>query len=192
MILLALENAGIEVENKLQLGGTPILRDAITTGQVDIYPEYTGNAAFFFNEADSAIWKDAAEGASRAAELDLAANKIVWLSAAPASNTWAIAVRDDLAKANDLKSMSDLGRFIAAGGGQAGRRHRIRYCACSTAGLSVDLWLYPATGPDRAIVRRRHCRHHCRCCAANFGRQHGNGLWHGWRLAFGRSDGAGR
>ena len=116
IIFLALQNAGLPVQDKLQLGGTPIVRDALTSGQIDIYPEYTGNAAFFFNEADSAIWKDAAEGASRAAELDLAANMIVWLSAAPANNTWAIAVRDDLAKANDLKSMSDLGRFIAAGG----------------------------------------------------------------------------
>lgn len=116
IILEVLGANGIETENRLQLGGTPIVRQAIISGEIDIYPEYTGNAAFFFNEADSAIWKDAAEGASRAAELDLAANKIVWLSAAPANNTWAIAVRDDLAKANDLKSMSDLGRFIAAGG----------------------------------------------------------------------------
>ena len=116
MIYLALENAGLPVENKLQLGGTPILRDAITSGQIDIYPEYTGNAAFFFNEADSPVWKDAAQGAARAAELDLAANKIVWLPAAPANNTWAIAVRADVAEPNNLKTMSDLGKFIAGGG----------------------------------------------------------------------------
>jgi len=116
IIYLALENAGLPVENKLQLGGTPILRDAIISGQIDIYPEYTGNAAFFFNEADSPVWKDAAQGAARAAELDLAANKIVWLPAAPANNTWAIAVRADVAEPNNLKTMSDLGKFIAAGG----------------------------------------------------------------------------
>lgn len=116
MIYLALENAGLPVENKLQLGGTPILRDAIIAGQIDIYPDYTGNAAFFFNEADSPVWKDAAQGAARAAELDLAANKIVWLPAAPANNTWAIAVRADVAEPNNLKTMSDLGKFIAGGG----------------------------------------------------------------------------
>ena len=116
IIYLALENAGLEVENKLQLGGTPILRDAIISGQIDIYPEYTGNAAFFFNEADSPVWKEADKGAARAAELDLAAHKIVWLPAAPANNTWAIAVRSDVAEPNHLKTMSDLGKYIAGGG----------------------------------------------------------------------------
>lgn len=116
VIYLALQNAGLEVQDRLQLGGTPILRDAITSGQIDIYPEYTGNAAFFFNEADSDVWKDAEAAAARAAELDLEANSIVWLDAAPANNTWAIAVRDDVAEPNELVTMSDLGRFISDGG----------------------------------------------------------------------------
>ena len=116
MIHLALQDAGIPVRNKLQLGGTPIMRDAITSGQIDIYPEYTGNAAFFFNEADSDVWKDAAAGYARAAELDLQQNGIVWLTPAPANNTWAIAVRDDVAGPNDLATMSDLGAYIAGGG----------------------------------------------------------------------------
>ena len=116
MILLALQDAGLPVRDKLQLGGTPIVRDAITAGQIDIYPEYTGNAAFFFNQADSGVWKDAAKGYARAAELDRAQNRIVWLTPAPANNTWAIAVRKDVADANGLCTMSDLGRYIADGG----------------------------------------------------------------------------
>ena len=116
VIHLALENAGIPVEDRLQLGGTPILRDAIIAGQIDIYPEYTGNAAFFFNEANSGIWKDAGRAYARAAELDLKANGIVWLPAAPANNTWAIAVREDVAVPNGLKTMSDFGRWVAGGG----------------------------------------------------------------------------
>lgn len=116
IIYLALENAGLPVENKLQLGGTPILRDAIIAGQVDIYPDYTGNAAFFFNEGDSPVWKDAAAAYTRAAELDLAQNQIVWLDPAPANNTWAIAVRSDVAEPNHLVTMSDFGKWIADGG----------------------------------------------------------------------------
>lgn len=115
VILLALENAGMPVENRLQLGGTPIVRDAITSGQIDIYPEYTGNAAFFHNEADSPVWKDAAQSYARAAELDRAQD-IVWLAAAPANNTWAVAVRKDVADENGLKTMSDFGRWVAGGG----------------------------------------------------------------------------
>ena len=92
VILLTLQNAGLPVTNGLQLGGTPIVREALTSGQIDIYPEYTGNAAFFHNEADSGVWKDAAKAYARAAELDKP-NGLVWLDASPANNTWAIAVR---------------------------------------------------------------------------------------------------
>lgn len=115
VILLALRDAGLPVQDRLQLGGTPILRDAITSGQIDIYPEYTGNAAFFHNEADSPVWKDAAQSYARAAELDRAQD-LVWLAPAPANNTWAIAVRKDVAEANGLATMSDFGAWVAGGG----------------------------------------------------------------------------
>ena len=36
LILLALQNAGIEVEDRIQLGGTPVVRQAITAGEIDI------------------------------------------------------------------------------------------------------------------------------------------------------------
>lgn len=116
IVFMALQNAGLPVQDKLQLGGTPILRDAITAGQIDIYPEYTGNAAFFFNEADSEVWKDAAAAHARAAELDKAKNDIIWLDASPANNTWAMAIRSEIAEANGLKTMSDFGKYVAGGG----------------------------------------------------------------------------
>lgn len=116
VILMALQDAGLPVQNRLQLGGTPIMRDAITSGQIDIYPEYTANGAFFFNEADSEVWKDAEAGLARVAELDLEQNDIVWLQPSPANNTWAIALRQDLAQENDLTTMSEMGEWIAGGG----------------------------------------------------------------------------
>ncbi|MFC3628711.1 ABC transporter substrate-binding protein [Paracoccus angustae] len=116
MILLALRDAGLPVQDRLQLGGTPIMRDAITAGQIDIYPEYTANGAFFFNEADSPVWKDAAQGYARVAELDKQQNDIVWLTPAPANNTWAIALRQDVAEPNGLTTMTQMGEWIAGGG----------------------------------------------------------------------------
>ena len=116
MILLALQDAGLPVQDRLQLGGTPIMRDAITSGQIDIYPEYTANGAFFFNEADSDVWKDAEAGYKRVAELDLEHNDIVWLQPSPANNTWAIALRQDVATENDLQTMTQMGEWIAGGG----------------------------------------------------------------------------
>ncbi|WP_349369738.1 ABC transporter substrate-binding protein [Salinarimonas sp.] len=116
IILQALEDAGVETQNRLQLGGTPIVREAIVAGEIDLYPEYTGNAAFFFNEPDSAVWKSFEEGYARAAELDREANDIVWLEPAPANNTWAIAVRADLAAEHGLETMSDFGEYVSGGG----------------------------------------------------------------------------
>jgi osmoprotectant transport system substrate-binding protein len=116
IILLALQAAGIETEDRIQLGGTPVVRQAITAGEIDIYPEYTGNAAFFFNKADDPLWKDAAKGYAEAAKLDLEANKIVWLTPSPANNTWAIALRKDVAEPNKLTTLTEFGAWVAGGG----------------------------------------------------------------------------
>lgn len=107
---------GIAVTNKVALGATPIVRKAITSGEIDIYPEYTGNAAFFFNKADDALWKDAAKGYAEAKKLDYDANKIVWLNPAPANNTWAIALVQTVADGNKVKSLSDFGKWVSGGG----------------------------------------------------------------------------
>jgi osmoprotectant transport system substrate-binding protein len=42
MYSLALENAGYKVERKLNLGGTLVAHEALKSGQIDMYPEYTG------------------------------------------------------------------------------------------------------------------------------------------------------
>lgn len=116
LIYQRLEDAGLDVENRVQLGGTPIVRKAITSGEIDIYPEYTGNAAFFFNQADDPAWKSFEAGYEKAKQLDYEANKIVWLTPADANNTWAIAVRQEVAEQGELASMSDFGRFVSDGG----------------------------------------------------------------------------
>jgi osmoprotectant transport system substrate-binding protein len=116
MIALALEANGIKVENKSSLGNTKILRVAITAGEIDLYPEYTGNGAFFFSDEANPAWKNAKAGFDRVSALDLEKNKIVWLAAAPANNTWAIALRKEVAAANKLKTIEDLGKWISAGG----------------------------------------------------------------------------
>ncbi|MES0868404.1 glycine betaine ABC transporter substrate-binding protein OsmF [Pseudovibrio sp. SCP19] len=116
IIALALEDAGLPVERRLQLGGTQVVREALLADQIDIYPEYTGNAAYFHNEADSNVWKDAKAGYARAAELDGEKNSLVWLQPAPANNTWAIAVTGALASQNNLATMSDFGAWVAKGG----------------------------------------------------------------------------
>lgn len=116
MISQVLQQNGVPVTERIQLGATSVVREAITAGQIDIYPEYTGNAAFFFSKADDPLWTDAAKAYENAAALDLEADRIVWLAPAPANNTWAVAIRKDVADANTLATFSDLGKFIAGGG----------------------------------------------------------------------------
>jgi osmoprotectant transport system substrate-binding protein len=116
VISQVLQAHGIPVEEKIQLGNTVILRNAITAGEIDIYPEYTGNAAFFFDRPSDPLWNDAALAYAEAAKLDDEANKIIWLQPAPANNTWTVAIRQDLAGANGIVTFSDFGRWVMAGG----------------------------------------------------------------------------
>ena len=115
MIVLVLENDGFQVENSVEFGPTDVVRRAITNGEIDIYPEYTGNGAFFFSEAGSDVWKDPEAGYERVKELDMEANSLVWLQPAPANNTWAVAVREELA-AEGVTTMEDIGPYIEEGG----------------------------------------------------------------------------
>ncbi len=117
MIVLALENGGYKVVDKSQTGATNIVRSALIAGEIDIYPEYTGNAFFFFpNESEEEIWKDFRAGYEKAKALDLVAHNIVWLAPAPANNTWAIAVRRDMAVQENLETLEDLALYINRGG----------------------------------------------------------------------------
>ncbi|MGH6981951.1 MAG: glycine betaine ABC transporter substrate-binding protein [Stellaceae bacterium] len=112
MIVLLLNQHGIAASGKIQLGPTQIVRRALIAGEIDIYPEYTGNGAFFFGPENDPAWRDAARGYARVKELDRAKNHLVWLEPAPANNTWAIAVRREL----KLDTLDAFARYVATGG----------------------------------------------------------------------------
>lgn len=116
LVLQQLRNGGIEVKDRLQLGVTNIVRQALVSGEIDLYPEYTGNGAFFFDMTDSPVWQKADSAYETVRDKDLDANQLVWLTPAPANNTWAISVRGDLARDNDLTSLEDLSAYIEEGG----------------------------------------------------------------------------
>jgi osmoprotectant transport system substrate-binding protein len=116
IILLVLESHGVKTVNKIQLGTTPVVRGAIAAGELDIYPEYTGNGAFFFKQEKSPVWKNAQQGYDKVKALDAQKNHLIWLTAAPANNTWTIAVRQDLAQKGGLATLADLSRYLKQGG----------------------------------------------------------------------------
>lgn len=116
MIIAMLNANGISTVNQLGLGGTKIVRSAILSGEIDMYPEYTGNGAFFFHIDSDPVWKHAIQGYDKVAALDAKQNHIIWLQPAPADNTWAIAVRKDVADKHHLETLDDFARWVNGGG----------------------------------------------------------------------------
>ena len=116
MIYVILKYHHIPVVNKSGLGATSILRRAIKSGEIDIYPEYTGNGAYFFPQIDPGIFKNFEKGYKTVKKMDFKINKIVWLTPANANNTWAIAVRKRFAEKHKIYSLNDFARYVNNGG----------------------------------------------------------------------------
>lgn len=116
IILLVLQQHGVQTMDKIQLGTTQVVRQALIAGAIDIYPEYTGNGAFFFHQEQSPVWKQAKAGYLRVKQHDQQENGLRWLTPAAANNSWTIAIQQALAKKYQLKTLSDLRRYLHAGG----------------------------------------------------------------------------
>jgi osmoprotectant transport system substrate-binding protein len=116
MIVDVIAARGIAVDRRIQLGPTNIVRAALLAGQIDLYPEYTGNGAIFFHRENEPAWKNAAQGYAEVKRLDAAENRLAWLAPAPANNTWVIAIRGDLAGFPGKKCLDDLATYLAEGG----------------------------------------------------------------------------
>ncbi len=116
MIILVLNDHNFKTIDKTQFGTTDVIRKAIISGEIDIYPEYTGNGGFFYPDTDSGIWKNAAQGYLKVKELDKQRHNLVWLKPAVANNTWAIAVRGDLGRERGLNTLEDFAAYVNGGG----------------------------------------------------------------------------
>jgi osmoprotectant transport system substrate-binding protein len=116
VILLVLEANGIKTADKLRLGPTNIVRRAIIAGEIDIYPEYTGNGALFYSLDGDPAWRSADAGYQKISALDRARQDLIWLAPAPADNSWVIAVPRDIAAALHLADMTDFAAWARRGG----------------------------------------------------------------------------
>ena len=116
MIAMVLEKLNVPVENRVGLGPTKVVRSALLAGEIDIYPEYTGNGAIFHDLENDPAWKDAAKAYDLVKRLDAEKHRLVWLDRAPANNTWLIAVRGDVAGREGLATMDDFARAASRPG----------------------------------------------------------------------------
>jgi len=105
-----LEARGLEVERSLGLGATEIVFQALRTGAIDVYPEYTGTGLLAILGTDPPADPGAAyRQVSRAfrERYDLR-----WLPPLGFENTYAIAVRPGMADSLELVTLSDLLFFV--------------------------------------------------------------------------------
>jgi osmoprotectant transport system substrate-binding protein len=97
---------GLTVDRRLNLGGTFLCHQALLSGQIDLYPEYTGTALTAILEQP--VLRDAEEvfrTVSAAYQERFAAE---WMQPFGFNNTFAIVVTANTAEARNLRYLSDL------------------------------------------------------------------------------------
>ena len=107
---LALRSAGATVKEKCGLQGSNTTRAALTSGSIDMYWEYTGTAWVNYLKQTEPIGDPARQYAA-VAEQDLAKNKVKWLAAAPANNTYALAVKTTTMRRLGIADLSGYARL---------------------------------------------------------------------------------
>jgi osmoprotectant transport system substrate-binding protein len=107
MYAALLENAGLTVERKLNLGGTPVAHAALVAGDIDLYPEYTSTGLQTVLK-DTKRYTDPKEILSAVKKGYEEQFKATWLDASPFNNSNTFVTTKAVADKYSLKSFSDL------------------------------------------------------------------------------------
>ncbi len=109
MMAQALEAKGADVTNQINLGGTSVNRDALLSGNIDVYPEYNGTGwTVHLGQEDPS--QDPEELFNVTSEKDLTDNDIKWVGRSPFNDTYGFAANGDLAEQEggfDFQGMAD-------------------------------------------------------------------------------------
>ncbi len=109
MFIKALEANGAKVNDKTNLGGSSVNRSALTSGRIDVTPEYNGTGwTVYLKHANPN--KNPKKLFDMVAAEDLKTNSVKWFGSSPFNDTYGFAASPDLAKKNggafDLKAMA--------------------------------------------------------------------------------------
>ena len=113
---LALEDAGYTVERKLNIAGS-LVHTAITSGDIDLYPEYTGTGLLSILQLPMDSDPDRVYQTVKNAYAEQF--QITWLDSTAVNDTQGIAVRTQVAEQYGIFTISDLQREAA----------HIRFCS---------------------------------------------------------------
>lgn len=106
----ALEAAGFKVERKINLGATLVAHEALRTGAIDLYPEYTGTGLGAVMKAQGPTEADPEKAYQAVKAFYEKEYKLTWLKPSGVNNGYAMVVRPETAQANNLKTLSDLAK----------------------------------------------------------------------------------
>ena len=96
-------DAGTPATHRRELGGTPVLWQALLAGEIDVYPEFTGTLAFQTLNDPSLTDFDKLRAA-------LAAKGVGTTAPLGYENNYALGVRGEVAQSLGLRAVSDLAR----------------------------------------------------------------------------------
>ena len=105
----ALEAKGYQVELKKNIGSTEIIDKALTSGQINFYPEYTGTALTVVHGAEGS--EENAEATYDAAKAAYEERGQTLLAMTPFSDSDALAMRAEDAEAEGIEAIGDLKDF---------------------------------------------------------------------------------
>ena len=104
----ALEARGTKIERKLNMGGTLVAHQSLTSGEIDLYPEYTGTALAVVLKAETMTDPEAVyRKVKQHYEQSL---KATWLKPTRVNNTYVIVIRSDTAERYHVRTLSDLAK----------------------------------------------------------------------------------
>lgn len=106
MYALVLEEAGLPVERRLNLGGTPVAQAGLLSGQIDLYPEYTGTG--LLTVLGLPTLSDPAEVYDTVAAAYQEQFDLIWLDPAPMNNTQALAMTRTRAAELGISTISEM------------------------------------------------------------------------------------
>ncbi|MGJ3251497.1 MAG: glycine betaine ABC transporter substrate-binding protein [Elainellaceae cyanobacterium] len=106
MYALVLEEAGLPVERKLNLGGTPVAQAGLQSGEIDLYPEYTGTGLLTVLKMSPS--SDQQEVYNTVSSSYKEQFDLVWLEPAPMNNTQALAMTQEGAETYGIQTISDM------------------------------------------------------------------------------------
>ncbi len=106
MYALMLEDAGFNVERRLNLGATPVAQAAIESGDIDLYPEYTGTA--LITVLDLPVNSDPQEVYDMVSQDYQEQFNLAWLQPAPLNNTQALVMTREDAEQYGIETISDM------------------------------------------------------------------------------------